>query len=146
MKSSTYYLHVKTKILTDFQTCINVPLMYIRTSIALCFSLTYFSVYCFNFCAYLDISFYGKIKLTYLLTSLLTYVAQNFSKLERALDHSVTFLCIAYFFSADVNKHACEGNGYIRAFCNFYCKNVEYIFLVNFVQIANKKISKLIIV
>ena len=71
VKSSTYYLHVKTKILTDFQICINVPLMYIRTSVALCFSLTYFSVYCFNFCAYLDISFYGKIKLTYLLTYLL---------------------------------------------------------------------------
>ena len=26
MKSSTYYFHVKTKILADFQICISVPL------------------------------------------------------------------------------------------------------------------------
>ena len=26
MKSSTYYFHVKTKILADFQNCISVPL------------------------------------------------------------------------------------------------------------------------
>ena len=26
MKSSTYYFHVKTKILVDFQICISVPL------------------------------------------------------------------------------------------------------------------------
>ena len=27
MKSSTYYFHMKTKILADFQICISVPLM-----------------------------------------------------------------------------------------------------------------------
>ena len=28
VKSSTYYFHVKTKVLADFQTCISVPLRY----------------------------------------------------------------------------------------------------------------------